>query len=245
MITNKIIRDINNLLSKERLKYYNDSIEEHDRNLNLIAQITPNMAMIEISIRNIVDFYIKQEIRSDWIVNPINEDIRNEKENIDSRFKSSQLTHEQYLSNFSFGKIVHLALSEEYNLGKEIFTNLNLLDFTKYSKSNKNSYIYDNKKNNFDDIQKTEIILKLLLTIRNRCYHWENLLKTRTGNHNRKYPRITTNFKDTPKIETKINKDNFKSTYIGIDPSKIDAFLYDILNIFLLGVKNNFSRAQQ
>ena len=74
---------------------------------------------------------------------------------------------------------------------------------------------------------------------------WGNLLKTRTGNHNRKYPRITTNFQDVPKIETKINKDNFKSTYIGIDPSKIDAFLYDILNIFLLGVKSNFSRAQQ
>ncbi len=231
----KIVRNITNLLSKERLEHYNNSIVEHTRNINLISKITPNMAMIEISIRNIVDFYLKQKEGDNWVINSENDDIKNEKINIDKRInKKEQLSHKQYVSNFSFGKIIHLALSKSYDLEKEIFINLDQLDFTKYSSSNKNSYVYNNKKNSFDDIQKTEIILKLLLIIRNRCYHWENLLKIRQGQYNQKYPRITTKFEVKPK-ENK--QDYCKSTYIGIDPSKIEVFLDDVFNIFLLEEK--------
>ncbi|GMB92201.1 hypothetical protein [Helicobacter ailurogastricus] len=64
-------RAVQNLLSAERLKSYT-STEEHFRNLQLIAQITPHLATIEICLRNILDIEMKKK-NPDWIVNPLNE----------------------------------------------------------------------------------------------------------------------------------------------------------------------------
>jgi hypothetical protein len=71
-----------------------------------------------------------------WIANSSNEKIISERENISSRLKQgAPLTHEQYLSNFSFGKVICLA--KENHLQTYIFENLHELDFKAFS-SNRN-----------------------------------------------------------------------------------------------------------
>ena len=133
---NNFVKSIENLISAKRLESYNNSVEEHSKNLELISKLTPDIAMIEISIRNIVDFYITQKYGTDWIANSSNEKIISERENISSRLKQgAPLTHEQYLSNFSFGKVICLA--KENHLQTYIFENLHELDFKAFS-SNRN-----------------------------------------------------------------------------------------------------------
>ena len=64
--------------------------------------------------------------------------------------------------------------------------------------------------------------MNLIRVIRNRCFHWENLLKTRT-NKGEVYPRITT---------------EFRGTFIGIAPQNIEIFLIDVLKSFDEGLPN-------
>ncbi|WP_340638502.1 hypothetical protein [Helicobacter pylori] len=59
----------------------------------------------------------------------------------------------------------------------------------------------------------------LLWTIRNRAYHWENLLKLRANNR----PRITTRF------IRELEKPTSKSFNFGIMPNKIVSFLDDLI----------------
>ena len=59
------------LLSKERLQSYS-SIQEHFENLQLIANITPKLATIEIALRNLLDHELSK-IDSNWIENSTNE----------------------------------------------------------------------------------------------------------------------------------------------------------------------------
>ncbi|GAA8531939.1 hypothetical protein HpBT273_03280 [Helicobacter pylori] len=62
----------------------------------------------------------------------------------------------------------------------------------------------------------------MLWTIRNRTYHWENLLKTKPNNR----PRITTYFtglKDNDRAKMPINMN------ISVEPSKIVLFLDDLI----------------
>ena len=203
---NNFVKSIENLISAKRLESYNNSVEEHSKNLELISKLTPDIAMIEISIRNIVDFYITQKYGTDWIANSSNEKIISERENISSRLKQgAPLTHEQYLSNFSLGKIIHLA--KDNFLEQKIFSDLSKFNFKDFATSNRNFYFYNN-------YEKSEIILSLLLTIRNRSYHWENLLKTRRSkNNNDNFPRIT---------------HRLHETNIGIMPDKIEIFLKSV-----------------
>lgn len=66
---------------------------------------------------------------------------------------------------------------------------------------------------------KPNIALNLLWTIRNRAYHWENLLKLRANNR----PRITTRFIG------ELEKPTSKSFNFGIMPNKIVSFLDDLI----------------
>lgn len=211
---NNFVKSIENLISAKRLESYNNSVEEHSKNLELISKLTPDIAMIEISIRNIVDFYITQKYGTDWIANSSNEKIISERENISSRLKQgAPLTHEQYLSNFSLGKIIRLV--KDNFLEQKIFGDLSKFAFKDFAASNRNFYFYNGNKNNFTNYEKSEIILSLLLTIRNRSYHWENLLKTRRGkNNDDKFPRIT---------------HRLHETNIGIMPDKVEMFLKSVL----------------
>ncbi|EGX7727893.1 hypothetical protein JHF56_001902, partial [Campylobacter jejuni] len=68
----------------------------------------------------------------------------------------------------------------------------------------------------FRNTHKVDIVLSLLQNLRNRSYHWENILKT-TEKNGKHYPRLTT------KIE---------NTHVGVDPQKIDLFLSDLIKTF-------------
>lgn len=53
------------IFGKERLASYT-SIYEHNRNLKLIGRITPRLAAIELSLRNLLDHF-KSEHNKAWI----------------------------------------------------------------------------------------------------------------------------------------------------------------------------------
>ncbi|GMB91697.1 hypothetical protein NHP190009_08670 [Helicobacter ailurogastricus] len=64
---------------------------------------------------------------------------------------------------------------------------------------------------------KAEVALNLFHTLRNRCYHWGNITKTRQTKEGRPYPRITTKILNIP---------------MGIHPNKIENFLNDLTASF-------------
>lgn len=72
------------------------------------------------------------------------------------------------------------------------------------------------KKQGLYNYVKVHIALNLLWTIRNRAYHWENLLKIKPNNR----PRITTCFSGL-RGDDKINT--------NIEPNKIALFLDDLI----------------
>lgn len=72
------------------------------------------------------------------------------------------------------------------------------------------------KKQGLYNYVKVHIALNLLWTIRNRAYHWENLLKIKPNNR----PRITTCFSGL-RGDDKINT--------SIEPNKIALFLDDLI----------------
>ncbi|EAH5153479.1 hypothetical protein D7146_08120, partial [Campylobacter coli] len=79
-------------------------------------------------------------------------------------------------------------------------------------------YVNNKKyKNSFSNIEKANTVLNLLLTIRNRSFHWENLYKTKITNQKALAPRITT---------------KSHNTFIGVMPNKINAFLSDLIESF-------------
>lgn len=109
------------------------------------------------------------------------------------------------------GELVKLI--DEYKVKHYMF-NLEGMDFREYHWSNRNFFHINKKKNKFSNVEKVNIALNLIRTIRNRAFHWENLFKTRCFN-GEIYPRITHKEKDTN---------------IGIMPEKILLFLDDLLN---------------
>ncbi|PUD73315.1 hypothetical protein C2R71_01675 [Helicobacter pylori] len=78
----------------------------------------------------------------------------------------------------------------------------------------------NNKKNPLSGASKVYIALNLLWTIRNRAYHWENLLKIQPNNR----PQIATPFNG--KTE---NIPMDRILVIGIEPNKITLFLDDLI----------------
>ncbi|ECC0152086.1 hypothetical protein FMI41_08955 [Campylobacter jejuni] len=90
------------------------------------------------------------------------------------------------------------------------------INFRNYNQYNRNFFLKNGKKRNFGNIYKVDIVLSLLQNLRNRSYHWENILKT-TKKNGKHYPRLTT------KIE---------NVYIGINPQKIELFLDDLIKTF-------------
>ncbi len=89
--------------------------------------------------------------------------------------------------------------------------NLNSIILKKYSIFNKSDKLLN--------YQKVKIVYNLLVIIRNRAFHFENLYKL--------------NISKTPRISTKVGK-----TLVGIDPEKLEIFLDDILDCFDKDLKN-------
>ncbi|WP_163555339.1 hypothetical protein [Helicobacter suis] len=195
--------------SQERLESY-ENVDEHFNNLRLIGSITPKLASIELILRNLFDFE-KRRISTDWLRYSTNAKILNKIKKLELNEK---LTHTQLLSKMSFGEIIAM-INENIHVRSKIF-NLQHFDFKSYDLSNRNYCMDTPKKTKFSNDHKAEIVMSLLLSIRNRCFHWENLLKTRI-NKNKVYPRITT---------------KFRGTMVGIAPQNIELLLDDVLKSF-------------
>ncbi len=204
--------DITLILSRERLDTY-DSLEQCKENLKLISFITPKISSLEIYLRNALDYCLTQIKGSDWVfsedslTNLINE----------QKEKKKEITHSLILSKMSLGAVIKLIFC--YKL-EGVVLDLKRINFKSYYPNNKNALFINNKKNPLSSVSKVHIALNLLWTIRNRTYHWENLLKIQPN----KRPRIATSF--SGKTE---NIPMDRILVIGIEPNKITLFLDDLI----------------
>ncbi|GAA7387545.1 hypothetical protein MM0345_14920 [Helicobacter pylori] len=203
--------DITLILSKERLDTY-DSLEQYKENLKLISFITPKISSLEIYLRNALDYCLTQIKGSDWVfsgdslTNLINE----------QKEKKKEITHSLILSKMSLGAVIRLIFC--YKL-EGVILDLRTYSLKAYYKDNKDTLLIKDRKQHLSNYAKAYIALNLLWTIRNRAYHWENLLKLRENNR----PRITTRF------IRELEKPTSKSFNFGIMPNKIVSFLDDLI----------------
>ncbi len=204
--------DITLILSKERLAAY-DSLEQYKENLKLIASITPKISSLEIYLRNALDYCLTQIKGSDWVFNesaltPLIKELKE---------KKKEITHSLILSKVSLGAVVRLIFC--YKL-EGVILDLRAYRFRAYYHENKDTLLIKGKKRLLYNYIKAHIALNLLWTIRNRAYHWENLLKIQPN----KRPRIATPF--SGKTE---NIPMDRILVIGIEPNKITLFLDDLI----------------
>ncbi|ECC2773771.1 hypothetical protein FOW16_08715 [Campylobacter coli] len=204
--------NFNDLFSQIRLSSYDNNIVKHYDNLKLVGKITPKIATLEIILRNKLDNKLSEQ-DSNWIKNSNDENIKKAKDEIEKREKNRILSHHQYLSRISLGTIIYLI---KENRMQDSIMNLKNINFRNYNQYNRNFFLKNGKKRNFGNIYKVDIVLSLLQNLRNRSYHWENILKT-TEKNGKHYPRLTT------KIE---------NTHVGVDLQKIDLFLSDLIKTF-------------
>ncbi|MCQ2872039.1 CAAX protease [Helicobacter pylori] len=204
--------DIMLILSKERLDAY-DSLEQYKENLKLISFITPKISNLEIYLRNALDHCLTQIKGSEWVFNEsaLTDLIKELKE------KKKEITHSLILSKMSLGAVIRLIFC--YKL-EGVVLDLRAYRFRAYYHENKDTLLIKGKKRLLYNYIKAHIALNLLWTIRNRAYHWENLLKIQSNKH----PRITTSF--SGKTE---NIPMDRILVIGIKPNKITLFLDDLI----------------
>ncbi|WP_033751468.1 hypothetical protein [Helicobacter pylori] len=204
--------DITLILSEERLVAY-DSLEQYQENLKLISFITPKISNLEIYLRNALDYCLNQMKGSGWVFseNSLTDLINDQKE------KKKEITHSLVLSKMSLGKVIRLIFC--YKL-EGVVLDLRAYRFKTYYHENKDTLLIRGKKQLLYNYIKARIALNLLWTIRNRAYHWENLLKIKPNNR----PRIATSFNG----ETE-NIPMDKILVIGIEPNKIALFLDDLI----------------
>ncbi len=200
------------ILSEERLAAY-DSLEQYKENLKLISFITPKISNLEIYLRNALDYCLTQMKGSEWVFNENSlTDLINEQKE-----KKKEITHSLILSKMSLGAVIRLIFC--YTL-ERVILDLRAYRFRAYYHENKDTLLIKGKKRLLYNYIKAHIALNLLWTIRNRAYHWENLLKIQPNNR----PRITTYFtglKDNDRAKMPMN--------ISVEPSKIVLFLDDLI----------------
>ncbi|RVZ26256.1 CAAX protease [Helicobacter pylori] len=204
--------DITLILSKDRLDTY-DSLEQYKENLKLIASITPKISNLEIYLRNALDYCLTQIKGSEWVFNEsaLADLIKELKE------KKKEITHSLILSKMSLGAVIRLIFC--YKL-EGVVLDLRAYRLRAYYHENKDTLLIKGKKRLLYNYIKAHITLNLLWTIRNRAYHWENLLKIQPN----KRPRITTSFSGKTK-----NIPMDRILVIGIEPNKITLFLDDLI----------------
>ncbi|WQV28344.1 CAAX protease [Helicobacter pylori] len=204
--------DITLILSKDRLDTY-DSLEQYKENFKLIASITPKISNLEIYLRNALDHCLTQIKGSEWVFNEnsLTDLIKELKE------KKKEITHSLILSKMSLGAVVRLIFC--YKL-EGVILDLRAYRLRAYYHENKDTLLIKGKKRLLYNYIKAHIALNLLWTIRNRAYHWENLLKIQPN----KRPRITTSFSGKTK-----NIPMDRILVIGVEPNKITLFLDDLI----------------
>ncbi|WP_187867574.1 CAAX protease [Helicobacter pylori] len=204
--------DITLILSKDRLDTY-DNLEQYKENLKLISFITPKISSLEIYLRNALDYCLTQMKGSEWVFNesaltPLIKELKE---------KKKEITHSLILSKMSLGAVIKLIFC--YKL-EGVVLDLRAYRFRAYYHENKDTLLIKGKKRLLYNYIKAHIALNLLWTIRNRMYHWENLLKIQPNNR----PRIATPFNG--KTE---NIPMDRILVIGIEPNKITLFLDDLI----------------
>ncbi|MGL2888001.1 CAAX protease [Helicobacter pylori] len=204
--------DITLILSEDRLDTY-DSLEQYKENLKLISFITPKISNLEIYLRNALDYCLTQIKGSDWVFNesaltPLIKELKE---------KKKEITHSLILSKVSLGAVVRLIFC--YKL-EGVILDLRAYRLRAYYHENKDTLLIKGKKRLLYNYIKAHIALNLLWTIRNRAYHWGNLLKIQPN----KRPRITTSFSGKTK-----NIPMDRILVIGIEPNKITLFLDDLI----------------
>ncbi len=174
--------------------------------------ITPKISNLEIYLRNALDYCLTQNKGSEWVLdeNSLIPLINELKE------KKKEISHSLVLSKMSLGAVIKLIFF--YKLEKSVL-DLQQWSFKKYYKDNRDVLLIRGKKQGLYNYVKVHIALNLLWTIRNRAYHWENLLKIKPNNR----PRITTRF------IRELEKPTSKSFNFGIMPNKIVSFLDDLI----------------
>ncbi|KPH53935.1 hypothetical protein [Helicobacter pullorum] len=209
--------NLETLLSKERLKSYDYNINKHYENLRLIGKITSKIATLEIILRNKLDSVLSLKLKdNEWIKNAKDNKIIEAREKIEKSSNEECLSHHQYLSRMSLGVIIHTIRKEKL---QNNVMDTKQIKFKNYDNSNIETFInHRGKKCHFSYSIKVDIILSLLQNLRNRSYHWENIMKVRVDmNNGIAYPRLTTK---------KYN------TLIGVNPNKIELFLEDLIKTY-------------
>lgn len=209
------------LFSKQRLESYNNDLDKHFENLRLIARITPKIAVIEIILRNMLDSILTQT-NPLWIENSKDKIMVEAKNKITKDTKNTNLTHHQYLSRLTFGIIIHIIKKEK--LQNKVM-NLENIKFKTYDSGNRD-FKCVKQKSRLRNFEKVNIVLSLLQNLRNRSYHWENIMKT-TQKQDKTYPRITT---------------KQHNVIIGIHPDNIELFLDDIIKTYGQGLLDIMNR---
>lgn len=194
-----------NLLSACRLSSYDYDIDRHDENLELIATITPKLALIEIYLRNIVDFCMQEKTNDiNWLENYDDDIVQNRwLDEIKARYEGQELSSDQLLSNLTLGGIIYILKKERLQTIIFDFRHIRMSDFDSASHRERLSLH-----------RMVDVALNLLSKIRNRSFHWENLLKTRTLCNGRVGARLV----------TQVN-----GIVFGVMPDKINDFLEMLL----------------
>lgn len=197
------------LFSKTRIDSYT-SIDEHEKNFQILDKIASKLARIEIILRNRIDRAMNN-LDKNWLFHLPSTICLNDNE---GKIKE----HNTLISKQTFGFWVKMV--EYYEIYDCLFEKdfLESFFFKKYSQFNKEKVA----KQHLYSWQKAYIILTLLKNMRNRAFHFENLFKLNHGK-----PRLNT-FVD------------FKNGYViaGVEPSKINELLDDVLVGFNAGFKN-------
>lgn len=196
------------ILSLKRLEGYEGSIKKHYENLSLAFRSGQRIATLEIYLRNKLDFCLREIEGEEWIKSEKSLEQIKQKGHI----PLLELQTHQILSSLMFGELI--ALIGVYGVKHYMF-DLRKLDFKKYHWSNRNYGYVNGKKVAFSNIDKNSITLNLIRTIRNRAFHWENLLKVTEKENGDVFPRIT-------------HKEN--NSTIGIMPEMILVFLDDLID---------------
>ncbi|GAA8511920.1 hypothetical protein HpBT260_14540 [Helicobacter pylori] len=180
--------------------------------MKLISFITPKISSLEIYLRNALDYCLTQIKGSDWVFS------ENSLTDLINEQKKKEITHSLILSKMSLGAVIKLIFC--YKL-EGVALDLRAYSLKAYYKDNKDTLtlLIKGRKQHLSNYAKAYIALNLLWTIRNRAYHWENLLKLRANNR----PRITTRF------IRELEKPTSKSFNFGIMPNKIVSFLDDLI----------------
>ena len=192
------------LFSQARLNGYS-SIDEHEQNFKILDKIASKLGRIEIIIRNRIDRKMCQKDK-DWLFHLPN--------NIDLEASNETKDHDILVSRQTFGfwiKVARYYKIEPVALEKDFLDNFS---FKKYYYKNKERL----NKTELNDYQKACSILLLTKNIRNRAFHFENLLKLRkTG---------------IPRLSVRVDLKENRVFYFSIEPNMIIEYLDDILESF-------------